>query len=302
MKKNRLIPFRLTPTAWKLRGVAYDEAEAHYTYEGEELERRLVDIRYDRDPREQARQHLSLDLKYEKVTEYQYDVRLLDLTGRGSDDAAILEVEFKHGRVPAYDYDRARAKLSLRRGQSLERVMLDVDLKHGKITDYEHAKAVIEMDYEGREREEHRLILEKRCGHINEYAYERSVLLLDEEGAAREIALLDLDLKHGKITDREHAKQTATLRDEPWVGVIDDGFDLSHGTNGLFFELDWNEKWIEYLRMEGYGGRTEEEIIEQWFEDTCRTYAAERSGSDEFEPRPGRSNRIDRGNGRADYL
>lgn len=300
--KKRLIPFRMTPTAWKLRGVEYDEAEAAYYYEGEELQRRLVDIRCARDPRAHARQSLALDLEYSKITEYQYDTRMLDLNGQGGNDRAILEIEFKHGRVPAYDYDRALARLNLKKGESIDRFLLDIDLKHGKISDYEHAKKVIELDLDGREREEHLLLLEKRCGHINAYAYERSVILLDDEGAEREIKLLDLDLAHGKINEREHAKKTATLRDEPWVGVIDDGFDLNHGTNGLFFELDWNEKWIEYLRLEGYGGPTEESIIEQWFEDTCRTYAAERSGSDEFAPRPGRSNRIDRGDGRADYL
>ena len=32
-----------------------------------------------------------------------------------------------------------------------------------------------------------------------------------------------------------------------------------------FFELDWNEHFVRELRINGYNGDTEEEIVDAWF-------------------------------------
>lgn len=64
-------------------------------------------------------------------------------------------------------------------------------------------------------------------------------------------------------------KALATEKKEPWVGVLDTHINPENPRNG-FFELDWNEYFIVFLTKNGYRGTTEEEIVDQWFNDLCR--------------------------------
>lgn len=89
------------------------------------------------------------------------------------------------------------------------------------------------------------------------------------EGQEREIALLELDHKSGKIDKNVFEKGVATIRGEPWIGVVDQGFDPSKGVNGIWFRFDWNEFWIKYLLLNGYSGESEEVVVENWFQDVC---------------------------------
>jgi len=43
-----------------------------------------------------------------------------------------------------------------------------------------------------------------------------------------------------------------------------------------YFELDWNSAFVAQLRESGYSGRTEEEVVDQWFNDLCRGVAADK--------------------------
>lgn len=63
-------------------------------------------------------------------------------------------------------------------------------------------------------------------------------------------------------------KQAATVRNEPWVAVLDTKFNPENPRNG-FFELDWNDLFVEQLRRAGYGTEhdPEEEIVDRWFRD-----------------------------------
>lgn len=62
--------------------------------------------------------------------------------------------------------------------------------------------------------------------------------------------------------------------EEPWVNVKSLKLDPNNQSNGIF-ELDWNDKFIEMLGENGYAGRTPEEIVDLWFNDVCRSVAAE---------------------------
>lgn len=172
--KKPLIPFRLMPGSWGLKGQAYAEAEANYLLEGEELDRRLADVRLADDPEALFIRHLDLDVKYHRKT--------------------------------VYERDRALAER-------------------------EHP----------------------------------------DDGKEREEALLNVDRNHGKLGENEYQKRLATLRGEPWVGIRDSGFDSRQGISGMFFELDWNDAWIDLLRMHGYVGTSDEQVIEQWFADISRS-------------------------------
>ena len=59
-------------------------------------------------------------------------------------------------------------------------------------------------------------------------------------------------------------KALATEKGEPWVGVLDTQVNPDNIKNG-FFELDWNNEFIEQLLDAGYSGETNEQIVDAWF-------------------------------------
>ena len=69
-------------------------------------------------------------------------------------------------------------------------------------------------------------------------------------------------------------KQLATEKKEPWVAVLETHVNSDNPRNG-FFDLDWNEYFVLQLKQSGYGGETEEAIVDQWFQDLCRNIGAE---------------------------
>lgn len=62
----------------------------------------------------------------------------------------------------------------------------------------------------------------------------------------------------------EKEKQSATDAGEPWVAVLDTQVNPDNIRNG-FFELDWNNEFIEQLLDAGYKGESQEEIVDKWF-------------------------------------
>ena len=69
-------------------------------------------------------------------------------------------------------------------------------------------------------------------------------------------------------------KELATERKEPWVAVVNTHVNQNNIRNG-FFELDWNEYFILQLKNSGYSGDTEEQIVDAWFSELCRTLGNE---------------------------
>jgi hypothetical protein len=47
-----------------------------------------------------------------------------------------------------------------------------------------------------------------------------------------------------------------------------------------FFELDWNEQFVEMLIENGYTGTSPEETVNSWFTDVCRGIIREESADD----------------------
>lgn len=69
-------------------------------------------------------------------------------------------------------------------------------------------------------------------------------------------------------------KEIATEKKEPWVAVLETHVNKDNVRNG-FFELDWNEYFVLQLRSAGYTGLTDEEIVDQWFNELCRNVGAD---------------------------
>jgi len=67
----------------------------------------------------------------------------------------------------------------------------------------------------------------------------------------------------------EAEKELATKNGEAWVAVLDTQVNPDNIKNG-FFELDWNNEFIEQLLDAGYTGETQEQIVDSWFKTIVR--------------------------------
>ena len=67
----------------------------------------------------------------------------------------------------------------------------------------------------------------------------------------------------------EEEKKAATKAKKPWVAVLNTHVNHHDIKNG-FFELDWNNEFIEQLLDAGYTGETNEQIVDAWFKTIAR--------------------------------
>ncbi len=95
--------------------------------------------------------------------------------------------------------------------------------------------------------------------------------LKETESKARE---LEDALKEEERVAKLSPKELATEKKEPYVAVLDTHVNTDNIRNG-FFELDWNEYFVLKLKEAGYNGSSEEEIVDQWFQELCRNVGNE---------------------------
>jgi hypothetical protein len=76
----------------------------------------------------------------------------------------------------------------------------------------------------------------------------------------------------------ENEKAVATKAGKPWVAVLDTQVNEDNIRNG-FFELDWNNEFIEQLLDAGYSGESNEQIVDAWFK-TIVTQMLQEDGED----------------------
>lgn len=175
-------------------------------------------------------------------------------------------------------------------GEDLERVLIQINYgeepqvvreqtakmlhRLGKIDDRGLDQELAEAEYgTGKVPPAEQLALDLTHGVLSQYDYEVKMAALkhpDIESLNHKVAMLEIDYNHDKIDRNTFEKTVANLRNEPWVGIIDQGFKPEEGLNGVYFEFDWNPQWVEFLQKNGYHGKTEEEIVEQWFSHVCR--------------------------------
>ena len=70
------------------------------------------------------------------------------------------------------------------------------------------------------------------------------------------------------------AKEIATEAGEPYIKVLDTNVDAKNPKYG-YFELDWNQHFVENLKEHGFSGNTDEEVVDHWFSVLCNTIADE---------------------------
>ena len=98
--------------------------------------------------------------------------------------------------------------------------------------------------------------------------------------------LLKINKKNPKERERltllMEEKKAATKKKQAWVAVLNTHVNEKDIKNG-FFELDWNNEFIEQLLDAGYSGESNEQIVDGWFKDVARNILKEQG----FDPTRG---------------
>jgi len=69
-------------------------------------------------------------------------------------------------------------------------------------------------------------------------------------------------------------KDLATEKGEPYIAILSMDVDPNDINSGAF-EFDWNEKFIANLVRAGYQGKTDADLVDQWFQAVCRNVVLE---------------------------
>lgn len=95
-------------------------------------------------------------------------------------------------------------------------------------------------------------------------------------------------------------KQAATIAGEPYVKILNLEVDPATMAAGAI-ELDWNDIFVARLIKRGYTGKTDADIVDQWFQEVCRGIVMELWEQQEAQEEPLRRTRVrDLGNGRTE--
>lgn len=80
--------------------------------------------------------------------------------------------------------------------------------------------------------------------------------------------------KKAKTKPKKTEKELATEAGEPWVSVLSMELEKENMDKGAF-ELDWNDIFVAKLIRSGYQGKTDNDIVDNWFQDVCRNIVLE---------------------------
>jgi hypothetical protein len=69
-------------------------------------------------------------------------------------------------------------------------------------------------------------------------------------------------------------KDLATEKGEPYIAILSMDVDPTDINSGAF-EFDWNDKFIANLVRAGYQGKTDADLVDQWFQNVCRNVVLE---------------------------
>lgn len=265
---KRILPFSVHPSSWGLTGRQREIAEAHYKYSGEELDRKVAEI--ETSGIDYQLRLAQIDLIYRHIDQYAYDHKVLELSGNPSDPVAIADIELKHKRITQIERDRIAARNKFK-GNALEQELLKIDFEHANLSEYDYKVGLAKLQFPiGIEQDLAILSIDHAFGKLSDYDYRVKFAEAEQEGKDLQLVILDIKKEFNKISEDDYAKEKATINEEPWIKIIDSGFDPELGPNGVYFEFDWNEYMILYLRNNGYSGISDTAIIDMWFSDLCR--------------------------------
>ena len=85
-----------------------------------------------------------------------------------------------------------------------------------------------------------------------------------------------------ELSGTELEKKLADIDEKPYVTVLETHFDPDNPKKG-YFELDWNQSFIDMLSKAGYTCVTDDEIVNKWFDDLCKGIVLETMDTDVLE-------------------
>jgi hypothetical protein len=166
---------------------------------------------------------------------------------------------------------------------------------------YDLDKRMIEIDHDKEDHPLEFLKLDHKYEKIADYDFAMKYAEMTLEGDELAIRKLELDFTAEKLTENEFNKQVATIKKEPYIKVLSE-YHPQNGQSGLELEFDWNEFWIKELVANGYVGYNEDQIVQMWFEDLCRSVVTENMEAQDVPFNSGRTiNRRNRGGTHSDF-
>lgn len=78
-------------------------------------------------------------------------------------------------------------------------------------------------------------------------------------------------------------KAKATAAGEPYVQVLGIELDQDNPGDGAF-ELDWNDIFVARLLKSGYQGKTDQDIVDNWFKAVCKNVLIETFENENADP------------------
>lgn len=175
-----------------------------------------------------------LNGKSRRIAQAEYE-----LTGAELEQELVrIEHEFAHAS------DQELASINL------DQQLLEIQARHNLISKSEFQKDM-------------KLIERRRAEHAAN----------QHEAGSEDRKLAELDIRYqydNDLSDKDYQRERATIQGEPWVDVIQVGFEDEDASKG-FFELDWNDEFVKWLSSQGIVGRDDEDTVNKWFNTVCRT-------------------------------
>lgn len=109
---------------------------------------------------------------------------------------------------------------------------------------------------------------------------------LEEKKKARAAAAEKRKAKKAKEAEQAQqltAKELATLAHEPYIQILGIEVDSDHLGQGAF-ELDWNDVFVAKLVRAGYPGKTDQDVVDNWFKEVCRNVLLETYEQEQADP------------------
>jgi hypothetical protein len=119
------------------------------------------------------------------------------------------------------------------------------------------------------------ILIDRQYNRIDQYTADVKLSELEHAGNENAAGLtkLDIDLKYDRISQQDFDRKRADLLGEPYMAMPKISWDPVDPSK-TYFELDYNQAFVEYLRENGYVG-IDEDVINKWLNDVCSSILSE---------------------------
>lgn len=147
------LPHWLFPSFWGLKGKAKERALAEYYIEpSEELDITLLNIDYEPETREYKERKLSILKKYDKISDIDFDLDMLNLNHYNHETkeykADKLKLLLKHNAINQEEYEFGMLDLLDTNSYEFKKLTLEAKLKYKSINEQEYKRELATLNEE----------------------------------------------------------------------------------------------------------------------------------------------------------